>query len=366
VVSRGDFLASVRLDNISKMFGEVRALDNVNLYVEDGEFLVLLGPSGCGKTTTLRIIAGLELQTSGHVYIGNRLVDDLEPKDRNVAMVFQSYALYPHLTIYDNIAFGLKARHEPKQEIDRKVRDVARMLEITHLLMRKPAALSGGQRQRVALARAIVRNPDVFLLDEPLSNLDAKLRASTRIELKNLHLRLKSTMIFVTHDQVEAMTLADKIAVFNAGKLLQHDTPMNIFMKPANKFVAGFVGYPPMNMIDGEIAEKDGHAVFLSSGLSIRLQSAPAGKCTLGIRPQDIRVSLNPSDDAIACTVKGLERTGTDNFLYMSSDVGDIVASVETGDYTIGQKVYAKFDISSLHFFDPSTGKALPLQGVYA
>lgn len=335
------------------------AVDNVSIDVEDGEFLVLLGPSGCGKTTTLRMIAGLEELTAGHIYIGNRMVDDYEPKDRNVAMVFQSYALYPHLTIYDNIAFGLKARHETKEDIDRKVKEVARMLDITHLLARKPAALSGGQRQRVALARAIVRDPDVFLLDEPLSNLDAKLRASTRIELKNLHLRLKSTMIFVTHDQVEAMTLADKIAVFNMGKLLQHDTPMNVFMKPANKFVAGFVGYPPMNMIDGEVIQGNDGLIFHNGPLRLKVASLPQGKLTLGVRPQDVIVSHTAADGSLQCSVKGLERTGTDNYLYMSSDLGDLVAAVDTGAYTIGEKVHVLFNPASLHFFDPDSGKAV-------
>lgn len=357
-------MAKVRLEHITKVFGGVKAVDDISLTVEDGEFVVFLGPSGCGKTTTLRMIAGLEIQSTGHVYIGNTMVDEVEPRERNVAMVFQSYALYPHLKIYDNIAFGLRARKEPKDSIDRKVKETARMLQISPLLERKPAALSGGQRQRVALARAIVRNPAVFLLDEPLSNLDAKLRAATRIELKNLHLRLKRTMIFVTHDQVEAMTLADKIAVINHGKLLQYDTPMNVFMKPSNRFVADFVGYPPMNMFEGEVTETDGVPCFEAGAFSVRLQNAGQGKFVMGVRPADVEVSLSESPGAVRCRVKGVERTGSENFLYLTSDAGDLVATVKQHSIGIGDTVFASLDSESVHFFDAASGSATELHAV--
>jgi multiple sugar transport system ATP-binding protein len=353
-------MAKIRLENLTKRFGGgVTAVDNLSLTIEDGEFTVLLGPSGCGKTTTLRMIAGLEIQTDGHIYIGNRLVDDIEPKDRNIAMVFQSYALYPHLNIYKNIAFGLMARKEPKDSMDRKVREAARILQIDNLLERKPAALSGGQRQRVALARAIVRDPEAFLLDEPLSNLDAKLRAATRIELKNLHLRLKKTMVFVTHDQVEAMTLADKIAVISAGRLLQYDRPMDVFIKPSNRFVADFVGYPPMNMFEGDILVKSGGMYFESSGIALKMAIGQAGRYLLGIRPSDLEITTKEVRDAIKCRVKGVERTGTENYVYLTGEAGDFVAVARRHDYSIGDAVSVSINLESVHFFDPSTGKAM-------
>ncbi len=353
-------MAKIRLENLTKRFGgEVTAVDNISLTIEDGEFTVLLGPSGCGKTTTLRMIAGLEIQTEGHIYIGDRVVDDIEPKDRNIAMVFQSYALYPHLNIYKNIAFGLKARKEPKDSIDRKVKDVAHILQIGGLLDRKPAALSGGQRQRVALARAIVRDPEAFLLDEPLSNLDAKLRAATRIELKNLHLRLKKTMVFVTHDQVEAMTLADKIAVISSGKLLQYDTPMNVFMKPSNKFVADFVGYPPMNMFEGDIHAKNDGMYFESSDIVVRVGIGQAGKYLLGIRPSDLEITEKEVPGAVKGRVLGVERTGTENYVYLTGDAGNFVAVARKHDYRIGDAVSVSMDLENAHFFDPATGKAM-------
>ncbi len=355
-------MSKVKLEHITKIFGGVRAVDDISLTVDDGEFVVFLGPSGCGKTTTLRMIAGLEIQSEGHIYIGNTVVDEIEPRDRNVAMVFQSYALYPHLKIYDNIAFGLRARKEPKQTIDRKVMDAARMLQIDPLLQRKPAALSGGQRQRVALARAMVRNPAVFLLDEPLSNLDAKLRAATRIELKNLHLRLKRTMIFVTHDQVEAMTLADKIAVINHGKLLQYDTPMNIFMKPSNRFVADFVGYPPMNMFEGKITETDGVPCFEAGGFSVPLQRAGQGKFVMGVRPVDVEVALHESAGAVRCRVKGVERTGSENFLFLTTESGDLVATVRQHNIGIGDTVFVSLNAEGIHFFDVTSGSAAELR----
>ncbi len=358
-------MATVRLEHITKKFGETTAVDDISLTVNDGEFVVLLGPSGCGKTTTLRIVSGLEVQSEGHVYIGDRVVDDVEPKDRNVAMVFQSYALYPHLKIYDNIAFGLKARHVPRAEIIKKVNETAKMLQIHQLLDRKPAALSGGQRQRVALARALVRDPEVFLLDEPLSNLDAKLRAATRIEIKNLHLRLRKTMIYVTHDQVEAMTLADKIAVINQGKLLQFASPMDVFMKPAHRFVGDFVGYPSMNMLGGELEETSAGTFFFTPVIRMKASGAQTGKYFLGIRPEDIVVSKSSSENSLECSVRGLERTGSDNYLFLDYSEGGIVASVTSPDYSVGEKVYVTFDPVNAHFFDAATGAAVQLSASF-
>lgn len=355
----GGIVASVRLENITKMFGETTAVDDITLDISDGEFVVLLGPSGCGKTTTLRIVSGLEVQSTGHVFIGDKLVDDIEPKDRNVAMVFQSYALYPHLTIFNNIAFGLKARRTPRSEIISKVNETARMLQIHQLLDRKPSALSGGQRQRVALARALVRDPQVFLLDEPLSNLDAKLRAATRIELKNLHNRLGRTMIYVTHDQVEAMTLADKIAVINQGRLLQFDSPLEIFQHPAHRFVADFVGYPSMNMLEGDVRDSAGGKVFASEELQFSVTGIASGRYVLGIRPTDVEVTRRSSEGSVECKVRGLERTGSDNYLFLDSDLGALVASVPLSDYSAGDTVYLRFDLTKAHFFDTSTGTAV-------
>jgi multiple sugar transport system ATP-binding protein len=352
-------MAKVKIEHLTKRFHETVAVDDVTLTVEDGDFVVLLGPSGCGKTTTLRMIAGLEVQTEGHISIGDRIVDDLEPKERNVAMVFQSYALYPHLRVYENIAFGLRARREPRELIDRKVKEAAKILQIDALLDRNPAALSGGQRQRVALARALVRNPDVFLLDEPLSNLDAKLRAATRIELKNLHKRLGRTMIYVTHDQVEAMTLADKIAVMNSGRLLQYGSPMNVFMKPQNRFVADFVGYPPMNMVEGDITDSTEGPAFVAADLNIPVTGGRAGKYLMGIRPQDVKVLKTTAPGSVKCSVRGVERTGTENFVFLSSESSDLVATVRMADFGSGDTVYALFDAQSVHFFDVETGQAV-------
>jgi len=247
-------MASVTYDHVTKHFGEVVAVNDMSIEVQDKEFLVLVGPSGCGKTTALRLLAGLEEITEGNIYIGDRIVNDVAPKDRDIAMVFQSYALYPHMSVYDNMAFGLKLRKTPKADIDRRVKDAADMLGIGQLLDRKPKQLSGGQRQRVAVGRAIVREPRVFLLDEPLSNLDAKLRVQTRAELSKLHLRLGTTFIYVTHDQVEAMTMGSRIAVQKDGVLKQVDTPQNLYDHPANVFVAGFIGSPAMNLFDAQLA----------------------------------------------------------------------------------------------------------------
>src|SRR5579884_2630274 len=264
-------MAGVTLEHVVKRFGDVVAVNDVSIEIEDKEFLVLVGPSGCGKSTILRLIAGLEELTDGNIYIGNRLVNDVAPKDRDIAMVFQSYALYPHMSVYDNLAFGLRLRHTPKKEIDRRVHEAAEILGIEMLLNRKPKQLSGGQRQRVALGRAIVREPQVFLMDEPLSNLDAKLRVATRAELVKLHRRLQTTVIYVTHDQVEAMTMGNRIAVLRDGMLQQLGTPQDVYSKPANMFVAGFIGSPAMNFFRGELQGTDGELRVRASGIELLL-----------------------------------------------------------------------------------------------
>ncbi len=262
-------MARVSLTNVTKIYpGDVKAVDNISLDINDGEFIVLVGPSGCGKSTTLRMVAGLEEISGGTIAIGERIVNHVAPKDRDIAMVFQNYALYPHMTVYKNMAFGLKLRRIPKLEIDQRVRDAARILDIEHLLERKPKALSGGQRQRVAVGRAIVRDPACFLFDEPLSNLDAKLRVTTRAELKRLHKRLKTTTIYVTHDQEEAMTLGDRIVVMKDGIIQQADTALETYQKPKNRFVAGFIGMPPMNFFHGRLTEEDGRIMFEEGALS--------------------------------------------------------------------------------------------------
>ena len=289
-------MARVLLENITKTYGDVVAVKNVNLEIKDQEFVVLVGPSGCGKTTTLRMVAGLEEISDGKIYIGDRLVNDVPPKDRNIAMVFQSYALYPHMSVYDNMAFGLKLRGIPKKQIDQRVREAANILEIEKLLERLPKQLSGGQRQRVALGRAIVRQPEVFLMDEPLSNLDAKLRVQMRAELQRLHKTLKATVIYVTHDQVEAMTLGQRIAVILNGELQQADNPLMVYEKPANRFVAGFIGSPPMNFVKGTIGKKGDLYTFDCGSFKIDvplevdhlLEEYIGKEVAFGIRPEDI------------------------------------------------------------------------------
>src|SRR5262245_27076989 len=291
-------MAQVVLKDLVKKFDEVVAVREVNLTIKDQEFMVLVGPSGCGKSTTLRMIAGLEEISSGEIFIGERLVNDLPPKDRDIAMVFQNYALYPHMTVYDNMAFGLKMRKFPKPEIDKRVREAAQMLGIQDLLSRKPRQLSGGQRQRVAVGRAIVRHPQVFLFDEPLSNLDAKLRVQMRVELKRLHERLETTAIYVTHDQVEAMTLGTRVVVMKDGYVQQVGEPLELYGKPANKFVAGFIGSPAMNFVDVTVsdgwAQAEGLRIKVPAGFASRIPSGK--KLTLGVRPEALRVA-NGVDD---------------------------------------------------------------------
>ncbi|HSC71982.1 MAG TPA: sn-glycerol-3-phosphate ABC transporter ATP-binding protein UgpC, partial [Candidatus Methylomirabilis sp.] len=296
-------MAQVTLESVSKKFDEVVAVRDVSLTVHDREFVVLVGPSGCGKSTTLRMIAGLEEITAGIIKIGDRVVNDVPPKDRDIAMVFQNYALYPHMTVYDNMAFGLKLRKFPKPEIQRRVQEAAEILGIQELLSRKPRALSGGQRQRVAVGRAIVRKPQVFLFDEPLSNLDAKLRVAMRAELKKLHDRLQATVVYVTHDQVEAMTMGDRIVIMKDGLIQQVGAPLEVYAAPQNQFVAGFIGSPAMNFIPCTITAQDGNLFFKAPGLSL---PAPAGKAkalaayrdkavTLGVRPEDLH-EATPQD----------------------------------------------------------------------
>jgi multiple sugar transport system ATP-binding protein len=292
-------VAEVVIDSVTKVYpGNVKAVDNISLTIKNAEFIVLVGPSGCGKSTTLRMVAGLEEITSGKIRIGDRVVNDVPPKDRDIAMVFQNYALYPHMTVYKNMAFGLKLRGFPKHEIDERVKWAAGILGIEPLLDRKPKALSGGQRQRVAVGRAIVRQPKAFLFDEPLSNLDAKLRVETRAELKRLHQRLQTTTIYVTHDQEEAMTLGDRVVVMDQGLIQQVDTPINVYGQPANRFVAGFLGMPPMNFVNGTLTQSDGKTYFEGEGIRIKIPTDKAprvagnigGNVVLGMRPEALRL----------------------------------------------------------------------------
>ncbi|PMQ01123.1 MAG: glycerol-3-phosphate ABC transporter ATP-binding protein [Dictyoglomus sp. NZ13-RE01] len=369
-------MADVKLEGVTKKFGDVVAVNNVNLDIQDKEFIVLVGPSGCGKTTTLRMIAGLEEVTEGKIYIGGRLVNDVPPKDRDIAMVFQNYALYPHMTVYDNMAFGLKLRKFPKDEIDRRVKAAAEMLGIENLLKRKPKELSGGQRQRVALGRAIVREPKVFLMDEPLSNLDAKLRVQMRAELKKLQRSLGVTTIYVTHDQTEAMTMGDRIVVMKDGVVQQVDDPLTVYEKPNNVFVAGFIGSPPMNFIDAEL---DSNAKFLNLG-SIKLgipqdmQSFVADKAKsylgkkviLGVRPEHIYdVNLIKTEDIILedvaeMRIEVLEPMGTEVYLYLVEGPVSVVARVGSETKArMGERVRVMFDLRKMHLFDPVTQMAI-------
>ncbi len=326
-------MADLELRSISKRFGDTRVLDEISLRVPDGSFTILLGASGCGKSTLLRTIAGLESQTSGHILIDGRAVDDLPPRDRDIAMVFQHYALYPHLTVRDNMAFGLRMRRTPPQDIDARIADAARLLGIEPLLNRKPKELSGGQRQRVAMGRAIVRKPKLFLFDEPLSNLDAQLRSAMRLELKRLHERLGVTMVYVTHDQVEAMTLGDTIALLDRGRLRQCDTPQRLYRTPADPFVAGFLGTPPMNLLHGSVSPRGDGWRFQSASVEIPLPPPsfriPAGSHTdtvLGIRPEDVSISpVQEPASHLDTTVDVAEDLGSDMVLHLSAGTQPLV-----------------------------------------
>ncbi len=358
----------LELRNVEKKYANTNdAVRGISFVAEKGEFIVMVGPSGCGKSTTLRMVAGLEEISGGEIIIGGRKVNDLHPKDRDVAMVFQNYALYPHLSVYDNIAFPLVIRKTDKNTIDREVRRAAEMLSLTKLLDRKPKELSGGERQRVALGRAIVRQPQVFLFDEPLSNLDAALRSEMRAELKELQRRLGITMLYVTHDQTEAMTMGDRIAVLNNGQLEQFDTPANIYRKPATSFVARFIGSPAMNMISGRIDEQ---GVFTSGEFRISLPPFIGGEkkdVILGIRPESISVGLPASDHAADGIVIGelvlVEPLGGMTNYYLSSSLGStgsLVASVKgfdsIRDSAVGMKLAFEIEASTVHLFDAATG----------
>ncbi|UCG35421.1 MAG: ABC transporter ATP-binding protein [Candidatus Omnitrophota bacterium] len=366
-------MAQVSLRNVWKIFkGDVAAVENVSLGVENKEFLVLLGPSGCGKSTTLRMIAGLEFPTKGDVYIADKHVNNVPAKDRDIAMVFQNYALYPHMAAYDNMAFALKLRNYSRSDIDKRVRDAAQILGIKHLLDRRPRELSGGERQRVAVGRAIVRKPMVFLFDEPLSNLDAKMRVQMRTEIHKLHLKIQTTMIYVTHDQTEAMTLGDRIAVMKDGKILQCDTPLKVYDNPVNKFVAGFIGSPPMNFMQGVIIKKDGELWFDESNFRVKiieemypkLQSYIDKEVTMGIRPEDVYDKLFASHATPGNTVSVLcdvvETMGSENYLYLSSGKHVFIAVVDAGNIpVIGGIVEVVLDMNKVHFFDLSTEEAI-------
>ena len=367
-------MASVTYEHVYKRFGDVTALKDVNLDIENKEFLVLVGPSGCGKTTALRCLAGLEDITEGEVKIGDQVVNDVAPKDRDIAMVFQSYALYPHMSVYDNMAFGLKLRKLPKEEIQSRVEDAAEILGIGGLLKRKPRELSGGQRQRVALGRAIVREPKVFLFDEPLSNLDAKLRVQTRAQISKLHQRLQTTFIYVTHDQTEAMTMATRIAVMNKGVLQQVDTPHTLYDYPDNLFVAGFIGSPSMNFFDGKLVKEDG-SMFLDLG-SFKLKVPDNREETydklvgqdiiFGIRPEDIH---NPEyappsiiAEEVEVDVDVTELMGNEIFLYLMHGDHNFVARVDPRTRVeMGDKMTVSFNMDNMHIFDPQADPDNPV-----
>ena len=364
-------MASLSLQHINKTYPNgFEAVKDFNLEIEDKEFIIFVGPSGCGKSTTLRMVAGLEEITSGTLKIGDKVMNDVEPKDRDIAMVFQNYALYPHMTVYDNMAFGLKLRKVPKDQIDKAVREAARILDLEKLLDRKPKALSGGQRQRVAMGRAIVRNPKVFLMDEPLSNLDAKLRVQMRIEISKIHQRLGATIIYVTHDQTEAMTLGTRIVVMKDGVVQQVDTPQHLYEQPGNLFVAGFMGSPQMNFLDAQIAEKGGDLVAKVGEYDVVIPAAKAkvlkdggyvGKTVvLGIRPEDIHdsqmfIEASPSVP-MTSTVKVYELLGAEVFLYFDVNGTQVTARVDprTNSKT-GDTIKFAFDMEKSHFFDKET-----------
>lgn len=363
-------MAKVELRNLTKRFGDSTAVNNVNLTVEDKEFLVLLGPSGCGKTTTLRCIAGLETPDQGEIYIGGKLVNDLPPKARDIAMVFQSYALYPHMKVFDNIAFPLRMQKVQRTDIEKKVKHTAELLKITHLLNRRPRQLSGGEAQRVALGRAIIRDPKVFLMDEPLSNLDAKLRIYMRAELKRLQKELGVTTVYVTHDQVEAMTMADKVAIMNLGVLQQLGDANDIFHHPSNLFVAGFIGSPPMNLIDCTIQEKNGSSYLDAGTFSLPLpenitrvvrDKATSSELILGFRCEDVSIERDKASDRLVETeVYVTEPTGSETIVDLRIG-SNIVKAKAAPDFliSIGDRVWMGIKKEKMYLFDKKTGKAI-------
>jgi multiple sugar transport system ATP-binding protein len=375
-------MAEVLLENINKIYpGGVKAVHDVSLKIEDQEFVVLVGPSGCGKTTTLRMIAGLEEISSGNIFIDGKRINDVPPKDRDIAMVFQNYALYPHMSVYKNMAFGLKLRKYPKPEIEKRVREAAEILGIEQLLERKPKALSGGQRQRVAVGRAIVRKPKAFLFDEPLSNLDAKMRVQMRTEISKLHTRLSSTMIYVTHDQVEAMTMGDRIVVMKDGVILQVDTPINLYDNPGNMFVAGFIGSPPMNFFYGAMEQRSNGSFFKETSkngqasatpFTIRPEDSQMAKLApyigkpvvFGARPEEINdkifVGSAPPDRTVRATVEVIEPMGAEVFLYLNTGAHSFIARVDAHEKAeVNQKLDMVFSMKKSHFFDPISEKLI-------
>ncbi len=364
-------MASVTLEHVSKTFGDTTVVRDVSLEIQDKEFLVLVGPSGCGKSTILRMIAGLEDVSDGEIYIGDRLVNDVSAKDRDIAMVFQNYALYPHMSVFDNLAYGLRQRHTAGSDIKRRVEAVAERLGIGQFLQRKPKQLSGGQRQRAALGRAIVREPRVFLMDEPLSNLDAKLRVQTRVELTKLHARLQTTVIYVTHDQVEAMTLGNRIAILKDGVLQQTDSPAEVYAKPANVFVAGFIGSPSMNFFNARLAQVDGAARVIGGGLQIDLPAeivtrtgGYAGReVILGIRPEDIHDGSGVAPNGtppVRANVDVVEHMGSENFVHLTSGESSFVARVDRAvDPRPGDTLPIVVDAHRIQLFDPITENAI-------
>ena len=391
-------MGAIKISSVGKIYPNgTRALEDVNIEINDGEFVVLVGPSGCGKTTLLRMVAGLEDITEGEIFIGEKIVNEVAPKDRDIAMVFQNYALYPHMSVYDNMAFSLKLRKLPKEEIDKKVKDAARTLEISELLERKPKALSGGQRQRVAMGRAIVRSPEAFLMDEPLSNLDAKLRVQMRAELGLLHTQLETTTLYVTHDQVEAMTMGDRVAVIRKGELQQIDTPREIYLYPKNIFVAGFIGSPSMNFVYADVKFSGDKAMLTFAGEEIncvgesldKLKKVDGKQIVLGIRPEAFEDSTYAKDseytESISITVTLLEQLGSDSYIHFYKDLKPVqteaieeILADEGEDISVlgdqtkfiarinpnstvkeGEEIKLSIDPSKLHFFDPESGKAL-------
>ena len=363
-------MAEVELKRICKRYRDSMVVRDLDLFIKDNEFIVLVGPSGCGKSTTLRMVAGLEEISSGEIRIGDRIVNQVPPKDRNIAMVFQNYALYPHMTVYHNMAFSLKMQKRPKDEIDRTVRETAEILGLTPLLDRKPAALSGGQRQRVAMGRAIVRRPDVFLFDEPLSNLDAQLRTQMRMELKKLHLKLKTTTIYVTHDQIEAMTLADRIVIIKDGMVQQVGSPIEVYEAPVNAFVAGFIGNPRMNILPGVVRLDQGNRVVDAQGLLLpipenRFTSVGEGTNVLaGLRPDDIKMvgpsQALPEEWQFEGVLEVAEIVGGQSLLEFSLGENKMIAELEGRIIPKhGEKMKIGLDLNRLHLFDPETTRAL-------
>lgn len=367
-----EVMASVTYDHVTKEFGNVLAVNDLNMEIADKEFLVFVGPSGCGKTTALRLLAGLEEISRGQILIGDRVVNDVAPKDRDIAMVFQSYALYPHLTVFDNMAFSLKLRGTPKEEIKKRVGEAAEILGINELLDRKPRQLSGGQRQRVAVGRAIVRHPKVFLFDEPLSNLDAKLRVQTRAEISKLHQRLQTTFIYVTHDQTEAMTMATRIAVTNKGMLQQLDTPQAMYDRPANMFVAGFIGSPAMNFFPGKIKKEGGKLFVETAGFTVAIPDERAKpyfdyvdkKVVFGIRPEDVKnpqfMPPNIHGEKMSAKVDVIELMGNEIYLYLVSGGNSFVARVDPRtSFKAGEDVQVALNMDNFHIFDTETEQAI-------